>query len=301
MSTISVQQDANSLLSTVLHEPVTGVFHTQHSTEHNRDIAAQGLILLCEVGSTMHGVSQDSTNDDIDEMGICIEPPEEVLGLGTFEQYEYRTQPVNKRSGPGDIDRCIYSLRKWTKLAAAGNPTVLMPLFADREAHVRYIEAPGINLRDPHTYEMLLSKQAGRKFLGYLDGQRSRYLDPSRQDSKHASRPELIEKYGWDTKTGYHAIRLAIQGIQLMRDGTIELPMYDTHREFLLGVRSGRHTKEEVTEMLDGHYIPKLRQATELSFLPDKPDTERINRWLADTYISWWNWKGLLLNRGGMI
>ena len=289
VSTNLVEDTAQSLLSTVLYEPVKDVFHTQHSTSTNRDIAVEGLVLLAEVGSTMHGVSQDSSADDMDEMGICIEPPKSLIGLNTFEQYEYRTKAVNQRSGAGDIDRCIYSLRKFVDLAAKGNPTVLMPLFADLEAHVRYLEAPGADLRA--NKDMFITRSAGRKFLGYLHGQRQRYLDPSRQDSKHASRPELIEQFGWDTKTGYHAMRLAIQGRELMRTGRINLPMLEPHREYLLAIRNGEYSKETVTTELDA-YVFLLEQSIINSDWPDKPDTERINNWLTTTYLKWWSWKG---------
>lgn len=244
----------------------------------------------------MHGVSVDSNNDDIDEMGICIEPPQNVIGLAPFEQYEYRTKAVNERSGAGDIDRTIYSLRKWARLAAAGNPTVLMPLFVPAETYadgsgrkglVRFINEYGVDLR--RNKDMFITKQAGHKFLGYLDGQRQRYLDPNRQDSKHASRPELIDKFGWDTKTGYHALRLAIQGIQLMRYHEIVLPMRaDIHVGFLLSVRNGKYTKEQVTTMLDEVYIPKLKSSIENSTLPEKPDMGRINDWLVKAYQSFW-------------
>lgn len=61
--------------------------------------------------------------------GVCIEPPEYVIGLQRFEQYIYRTQPEGVRSGPGDLDLIVYSLRKWLRLALAGNPTILLPLF----------------------------------------------------------------------------------------------------------------------------------------------------------------------------
>lgn len=264
----------------------TPVFLTQHSTPENQAIAEKGLILLTEVGSTLHGVSDPSTGDDVDEMGICLEPRSHVIGLSHFEQYEFRTQPVNVRSQAGDIDRCVYSLRKWAKLASAGNPTVLMPLFAPVEKD-RYVHPLGQKLL--MSSHLFLSKQAGRKFLGYLDGQRSRYLDPGRQDSKHASRPELVEKYGWDTKTGYHAIRLALQGKELMQHHTIVLPMRDCNREFLLRVRQGEFSKEEVTRRLDERYIPMLKQATEESTLPDTCDMAAIDRFLISVYEKFWD------------
>jgi hypothetical protein len=271
-------------------EPVTNVFLTPHSTPVHREIARNGLVLLTEIGSTMHGVSDPSTGDDVDEMGVCIEPPTHVIGLAQFEQYEYRTQPVNHRSGPGDIDRTIYGLRKWAKLAASGNPTVLMPLFADDELHTRYSNWAGKDLR-AHG-DLFLSKQCGERFLGYLDQQRKRYLDPNRVDSTHASRPELVEAHGWDTKTGYHALRLAIQGIELMDTHSIGLPMRPIHRSYLLCVRAGKYSKEQVTTTLDEEYIPALKRAIEQSSLPDKPDYQKISDWLVRTYQDFWAEKG---------
>lgn len=274
-----------------LYEPTgdSPVFFTQHSTHENRGIARAGLILLTEIGSTMHGVSDPATGDDIDEMGVCIEPQSHVIGLAQFEQYEYRSQPVNVRSGAGDIDRTIYSLRKWARLCAAGNPTVLMPLFADERLHTRYSNWAGKDLRAHQ--DLFLSKQAGHKFLGYLDGQRQRYLDPNRVDSTHASRPELVEQFGWDTKTGYHALRLAMQGAELMNTGSITLPMFPDTRAFLLKVRAGGYTKGNVTAMLDEVFIPQLKAATERSSLPEKPDYQKINDWLVRTYQDFWDYQ----------
>lgn len=81
------------------------------NAEH-RAVAEPNTILLGLVCSTVHGVTVDSA-DDRDEMGICIQPPAYVAGLRVFEQWVYRTQPEGTRSGPGDLDRTVYSLRKW--------------------------------------------------------------------------------------------------------------------------------------------------------------------------------------------
>ena len=34
-------------------------------------------------------------------MGVCIEPPEYLLGFRRFEHFVYRTQPEGMPSGPG--------------------------------------------------------------------------------------------------------------------------------------------------------------------------------------------------------
>lgn len=174
-----------------------------HNSPRKQQIAEDGLILKTEAGSGLHGVTIPGT-DDMDIMGICIEPPECVLGLEQFEQYISRTRedgteiPEGQRSGHGDTDLVVYSLRKYARLAAQGNPTVLMPLFAPPES-VYFTDRAGASqsfgkllLRDRG---MFLSREAGKRFLGYAAGQHSRFLE-SRVG--HTNRPELIEKYGYD-------------------------------------------------------------------------------------------------------
>lgn len=265
--------------------PYGDVFQTQHSAEDRWRTAQSGLILLSEIGSTMHGVSSDDTGDDIDLMGICVEPPVEVLGLGDFEQYEYRDRRVNERSEAGDTDLVVYGLRKWVKLAATGNPTVIMLLFSDLGKHIKHVNGFGLLLR--HEFPKFLSQQAGHRFLGYLDGQLQRYLDTDRVDSKHATRPELIDKYGWDTKTGYHALRLAIQGKQLMDDQHIDLPMRDADREFLLDVRHGKYSREWVIDETHRR-IDLLRTAIGQSRLPEQADRAAISGWMTSFQRAWW-------------
>jgi hypothetical protein len=65
----------------------------------SQEIAEPNTILRCEVGSSVHGLAIEGT-DDRDEMGICLEPPEYVIGLKHFEQWTYRTQPQGQRSDP---------------------------------------------------------------------------------------------------------------------------------------------------------------------------------------------------------
>src|SRR3978361_1647458 len=90
----------------------TETFRNPHNTVWHREIAEANIALRVQVGSGLHGVTIAGT-DDRDEMGVCIEPPECVIGLRKFEQYQYRTQPEGARSGSGDLDLTVYSLRKW--------------------------------------------------------------------------------------------------------------------------------------------------------------------------------------------
>jgi uncharacterized protein len=259
-------------------------FTGPHTTPWHRRIAVDNEILRTQVGSGLHGVTVAGT-DDRDEMGVCIEPPESALGLNRFEQYIFRTQPEGHRSGAGDLDLIVYSLRKFASLAAAGNPTVLLPLFApDSEVVV----ATDIGDRLRRDRGMFLSRQAGMRFLGYLRSQRERMA----ADSRRTNRPELIERYGVDVKFAYHALRLAIQGAELMEAGTITLPMPDADRRHLLDVRTGGLTKERIIAELDERE-QGLIDAIEVSALPDRPDDDAINAWLIDAHREWWAIRGL--------
>ena len=179
-------------------------------------IAEQGMVLRVQVGSGVHGTSI-SGQDDRDEMGLCLEPPQFVTGLarvpnGTgglgpsvrFEQYERHTawdRPggVANRSGAGDLDVIIYSARKWGRLALAGNPTVLLVLFVPDE-EVVFRNQAGAELAD--NAHRFVSRLAAGRFLGYLKAQKAAMTG---QAGAHTNRPELVGEYGYDTKHAMHA------------------------------------------------------------------------------------------------
>jgi hypothetical protein len=132
---------------TAVPEPVSGVGAPRPLNRHAgfRHVAEPNLILRATVGSTAHGLHLAGT-DDRDEMGVCIEPPEYVIGLERFEQWIHRSAEEREwrdaRSGtgrrgrtppsrPGDLDPVVSGLRTYARLAAAGNPTVLVLLHAE--------------------------------------------------------------------------------------------------------------------------------------------------------------------------
>jgi hypothetical protein len=249
--------------------------------EH-RAVAEPNTVLLGLVGSTVHGVTVD-TADDRDEMGICIEPPEYVAGLRAFNQWVYRTQPEGQRSGPGDIDRTVYSLRKWCRLALAGNPTVMLLLHVpDRDCSV--IEQPGRELRQ--NAQWFASRRTGRAYLGYMQRQRDRMT--GQRGQMRVNRPELIGRYGFDTKYAGHVLRLGYQGIEFLENGRLTLPMRASERERVLDVRKGRVSFEEVLAEADD-LQRRLETGIENSPLPDHPDRGAVNAFLARAYRSWWD------------
>src|SRR5215472_1119780 len=230
-------------------------FTHPHASEEARVIAERGMILRVQVGSGVHGTAI-SGQDDRDEMGLCLEPARFVTGLarvpnGTngvgpsvrFEQYERHTawdRPggVANRSGAGDLDVIIYSARKWARLALDGNPTVLLVLFVPDE-EVVYRNAAGAELAA--NADRFVSRLAAVRFLGYLRGQEA-------QIAGHSSRPELVAAHGYDTKHAMHALRLGLQGIELLTTGRITLPVPEPDRAYLRSIRRGERPLAEVLD-----------------------------------------------------
>ena len=254
---------------------------TTHDTPRNQRIAEENTILRGQVGSGLHGVTTGA--DDRDEMGVCIEPRDAVIGLDRFEQYIYRTQPEGVRSGPGDLDLTIYSLRKWARLAADGNPTVLLLGFIP-DAELVHRDEYGAHLQA--NMDMFLSRQAAARFIGYCYSQLRQLR--GEVGRKHTNRPELIQKYGYDTKFAYHAVRLGVQGHEYLTTGRITLPMPEPWRTYLTGMRNGEVEFAEACVRID-EQLDRLRALEDTADLPARPDMDRINRWLIDTYESWWD------------
>ncbi len=254
----------------------------------------QGTILRATVGSTIHGLHHGG-QDDRDEMAVYIERPEYLVGLSRargirgglygFEHYVERTQPEGARSGPGDLDLVAYSLRKYVRLALKGHPTILLLLFVPEDQIVAKTSL-GDELRDLRP--AILSRQAGRGYLGYLRGQKERLLGSRGQ--KNVNRPELVAAHGYDTKYAMHAARLGVQGVELLETGRVTLPMPEPDRSQVMAIRMGERSFDEAIREID-ELERRLAQALEQSKLRDDPDREAVDAFLVDAYRRSWGWQ----------
>src|SRR6266576_6530328 len=221
----------------------------------SEEIVEHGTILRATVGSTVHGLPHGG-QDDRDEMAVFIEPPEYLLGLARargiksglfgFEHYVERTKPEGVRSGPGDLDLVAYSLRKYVRLALKGHPTILLLLFVPEELILAETQL-GKELRELRP--ALLSRRAGRGYLGYLGGQKERLLGTRGQ--RRVNRPELVAAHGFDTKYAMHAARLGYQGLELLETGRLTLPMPKPERSRVMAIRTGDRSFEETIAEID--------------------------------------------------
>lgn len=247
-----------------------------------------GTIMLVEVGSTAHGTGLDGAEDH-DEMGVLIECPSEVLGLSAagFPNTMHRTQPEGVRSGPGDTDRSLYSLRSFCRLAASGNPSILMALWAP----IIHITPIGEGLRK------LAPAFIGRHFIpryrGYMQGQGRRLL--GLRGNGHGrrgggGREELIEAHGYDTKYAMHCARLGFQCVELLDTKRLQLPIQGEAGDWLRAVRYGEVPFQEWWDRcLDLDKRMSYRQ--DYTKLPSGPDVDRIQSWMTSAHRTAWLWQ----------
>jgi predicted nucleotidyltransferase len=241
-----------------------------------KTLAVGNEILRGLVGSTAHGTAIDG-QDDRDEMGVCIEPPEYVCGLSLFEQYIFRTQPEGVRSGPGDLDLTIYSLRKFCHLAAKGNPSILALLWLPS-----YITQTDLGKWLVELRPAFVSRESGWRYYGYLTSQR---MGLTGEKTKKVARPELVEKYGYDTKYAMHAMRLGLQGIEYLTHGRISIPVAEPDLSYLRKVRSGQLSLETVLADIAGVEI-RLKALAEAT--TKQADYAAINNFLVEAHSIHW-------------
>jgi uncharacterized protein len=258
---------------------------TIHSKEPDSDaaraIAERGLILKTTVGSEVHGLSNPGTDDD-DQLGVTVEPAHYLLGFQRFEHFVSRTQPDGSPSGPGDLDLTVYGLRKYCGLALKGSPTVLLPLFIDGGEFLLVRTDLGAELQA--LAPAFVSRSTGQAFLGYLAAQRRALTG----DRPAARTREQSAAHGYDTKNAMHALRIAIQGIELLSTGRISLPVAEPNRALLRAVRSGEPTLEEVLAHID-RATAELEATCALAEVPEQPDIAAVDAFVARAYRTMWD------------
>jgi predicted nucleotidyltransferase len=248
----------------------------------DREIALDNEILRGVVGSTTHGTAIEG-QDDRDEMGIFVEPPEHVCGLTPIDHYIYRDQPEGMRSQPGDLDLTMYSLRRFCRLAAQGNPSVILLLWLPAHITTTPVGDALVVMR-----EAFVSQESGKRFLGYLAAQKSK-LKGERANT--VRRPELVEKYGYDTKFAMHALRLGLQGIELMTHRRLTLPVAEPDLTTLRAVRSGQIGLADALQMIED---TEKRLGELVHGCTWAADLDAINRFMVKAHLDYWQSRGLV-------
>lgn len=239
----------------------------------------QDVIHLFIGGSELHGAKVGAT-DDLDLYGVFIEQPEEALGLSSRLHFIWSTATDERRNGPDDVDVTLYSLRRWSHLAAKGNATALHFLFADPTAV------------SDSTWSMVQSssnlfraKQSAEQFLGFAENQRKRITGEAGRGTK-GRRPEYECVHGYDSKAAMHCLRLYFECIELMQAGRITLPRPE--RDLLIQVRRGHYTCDQFEAMAtDLHH--QAEASAMASSLPSQVDPRAISTLIAKVHREFWS------------
>jgi uncharacterized protein len=229
-------------------------------------------------GSQLHGVKLEGT-DDRDLYGVFIETPESCFWQ-RFDHFVASTAPNSVRNTAGDVDVMCYSLRKFARLAAAGNPTILHMLFTPADKGETEWSAV-IGSRD-----IFFAKTHAHRYKGYAYAQLRRITGDVGQ-GKHGQRPELEASFGYDIKAAMHVLRLLHEGIEFVSRGSVTLPRPEPERSKLLAVRRGEWSRDRVIADA-GRLFEQLDSSLQHSPLPDHVNFDEIGRLVTRLYLTAW-------------
>jgi len=237
-------------------------------------------ILVVEVGSTAHGTGLPG-GEDHDETAIWIESAGDVFALRDYEKraISQRTKPNGVPSEPGDTDRNLYTLRHFLSLAASGNPSILLVLWAPV-----IVRTPiGTDLRT--LAPAFVGRHLIPRYRGYMKAQVDRLL--GLRGGRHGAFREDSTGVGYDTKYAMHAARLGFQGIELLRSRGLVLPIPDPAGSWLRSVRHGEVSRDEWAARVQS-LDDELASLADDPTIPERADRDRIVEWSVGVHRRVW-------------
>lgn len=217
----------------------------------------QNIILEGITGSRAYGL--ETENSDTDIKGIFVAPTSQILGLNAVRE-TYDTQDGEKDENGNDF--CYHEIGKFIKLAMGGNPTILELLFLDG-----YLIQDKWGKMLVDNRHLFLNNVIRKSYYGYAYSQMHRLI--TRDGSFGNGRNNRYHKHA------RHCYRLLYQGRELLETGNLTVRVTPEVREelFSLGKLNPNQLVDKFTEEHEKFDTIK-------SVLPDKPDTEAINKLL---------------------
>lgn len=246
-----------------------------------KEVLPDNLLLCGFRGSIAHGtyIASDEGGgiDDIDILGCYLAPVEYYLGLGNGKVYR---KAFEKFVGPWDSVH--YEIRKFVRLLMGCNPNVMSLLWLDQQHYLTITEAGSLLIDNRRLF---LSKSAYDSFTGYAYSQLKRMTRHEHKGYMGEKRKALVEKFGYDTKNASHLIRLLKMGAEILLDEVVNVNRWNDATE-LIAIKEGRWTLDEVKEIAETRF-EIVRNAVKKSRLPDKPDTQKIEKVLMSILWSY--------------
>ncbi len=214
------------------------------------------IILSGITGSRAYGLDTESSDTDI--KGIFVSPTRDVLGLfppkETIDQHE--------------PDRTWHEVGKFVKLALSGNPSILEMLYL--EGYTELSKHGKMLVDNRHLF---LSNIIYKSYGGYAIAQ-VRKMNARGGEYGNG----MKNRYSKNTR---HTFRLLQQGKELLETGTLTVRVNNRDELFEIG----ELPPDKVVDRFEKAFaeFDKIK-----SILPDKPDTESINKLLLKIRKAEW-------------
>lgn len=228
------------------------------------------LLFLHVAGSRLYGTHADGSDWDI--RGVTLAPKSYWVGARTFEQAEAQVPEAG-------MDIVIYDIRKWLHLTVNVNPNVVETLYVPESGPAAIHSTRAWKWIAERT-RPLISRRAHAGYHGYATSQLKKMMV---KQANKTGRRDLAAAHGFDTKFAMHGFRLARQGIELLRTGTMTFPRPDADQ--LRMIRDGLvyHDSQSCIDAWEREAAELDRALTE-SCLPEKADFIAYNELLIDIY-----------------
>lgn len=241
------------------------------------------IIFSTIVGSKLYGINNDKSDTDVKAIGM----PDlsKLVGLACSSNESNMVEMTNGKQGPDKVETVIYSLRKFVNLCMSGNPTVLELAFAENVPDCILNNTDLGREVNKYVRDNLVGSQIFPAYRGYFKQQ---VILIERGMRPESSRNEDIEKFGYDVKAAAHAVRLALQGIQLIKDREGYSPRLKGDELGLVSqIRKGTPTKDEISEILKRMDKELENTFTNKCTLGGNPDYEKVNEWFTNIVKNW--------------
>lgn len=220
-------------------------------------------IIMLGLGGS-HAYGTNTPDSDLDIRGCALNTKMQILTNERFDHF------LDDKT-----DTTIYSFNKLIHLLCNVNPSTI-EMLGLRKEHYLYLAPIGQEMID--NAHLFLSKRAANSFGGYA----SKKLRGINDKANKLVEKSEVNKLG---KHMMHLIRLYIMGLDILENEKIVVYREKEH-DFLMDIRDGKyidgnqHPSLEFFEMVD-EYEKRLGYAKEHTNLPDEPDYERINEFVA--------------------
>lgn len=231
------------------------------------------VILQSLMGS--HSVGTAQADSDTDWMAVVLPSDDYYLGLKDWGSQGTKESHTEFPSGEV-VESTRYELRKFLRMCSNFNPNVIPMLYVNPSC---YDVICPLGRWLVENRDMFTSTHCYHTFSGYAHNQFKRVLEKTEPTGRMgAKRKELREKYSYDVKWAYHAIRLTrmLNEFLASKGKVMNVWRVGIDAEELIDIRNGKYTLDEVTKMFNDEYS-KSKDLLEKSVLPYEPDHERIN------------------------